>query len=291
MLLLPPVLSVFPIKNMKFFSLFTKTPFVWHPADLSGFQNFPNFGPMFIKSVKKWRKDEKGEFMTPYRYHRLCESYRDANGKTQQRMLLGLGELIGFSTDNLKELAGLLTEMIDHDECRLCEDARIYEKALEFYQLYKDTKRQEASQAALQSKLSLEAQQLADARKRDLVTVNLKSLHATDVRQVGAEHVCRSTLSTLRLKEFLLSKGFSRQQTDIALLQIIARAVYPYSELKTVSYLQENSALCEMFGIDPSDITKDLLYQSASKLYSVHRDLENWLHRRVCSLFNRVNVN
>lgn len=32
-------------------------------------------------------------------------------------------------------------------------------------------------------------------------------------------------------------------------MQIIALAIYPYSELKTLRYLQENTALAEMFGI------------------------------------------
>ena len=31
--------------------------------------------------------------MVPYTYYRLCESYRDENGKTKQRTVPGLGEL------------------------------------------------------------------------------------------------------------------------------------------------------------------------------------------------------
>ena len=68
-------------------------------------------------------------------------------------------------------------------------------------------------------------------------------------------------------------------------MQIIARAIYPYSELKTVRYLQENTALAEMFGIAREKITKDALYKSARHLWEEHRGLEDWLHSRVCSLF------
>ena len=88
---------------------------------------------MYIKSVKKWRKDETGEFMTPYRYYRLSESYRDINGKTKQRMVLGLGELKDLSDQDIKTLSTLLTDMIVHNICRLCENHSLYEKALMFY--------------------------------------------------------------------------------------------------------------------------------------------------------------
>ncbi len=49
---------------------------------------------MFIKPSKKWRNPEGDmTIMVPYTYYRLCESYRDENGKTKQRTVLGLGEL------------------------------------------------------------------------------------------------------------------------------------------------------------------------------------------------------
>lgn len=75
---------------------------------------------------------------------------------------------------------------------------------------------------------------------------------------------------------------------DTALVQIIARAIYPYSEYKTVKYLRENSAVCEMFGLNPDKITKDTLYTNAHSLWDVHKVMEDFLHRRVCSMFDIV---
>ena len=43
------------------------------------------------------------------------------------------------------------------------------------------------------------------------------------------------------------------------MIQIIARSIYPYSELKTVKYLKENTALAELFKFDKEKITKDAL--------------------------------
>lgn len=48
----------------------------------------------------------------------------------------------------------------------------------------------------------------------------------------------------------------------MALTQIIARAIYPYSELKTVRCLKGNSALLEMFKLDRDRVTKDVLLTS-----------------------------
>ena len=84
----------------------------------------------------------------------------------------------------------------------------------------------------------------------------------------------------------LNSKGWSREQVDLALMQIVARAIYPYSELKTVRCLQGNSALLEMFKLPRERVTKDTLYQSALRLWDVHREMEDFLHERVCSMFN-----
>ena len=49
---------------------------------------------MLIKPTKKWRcPNELDNIMIPYTYYRLVESYRDADGRTKQRTVLGLGEL------------------------------------------------------------------------------------------------------------------------------------------------------------------------------------------------------
>ena len=89
----------------------------------------------------------------------------------------------------------------------------------------------------------------------------------------------------LDIRKYLTSRGWKRDQINFALMQIIARAIYPYSELKTVRYLRENTALAEMFGISKEKITKDALYESAKRLWDEHRGLEDWLHDRVCSMF------
>lgn len=240
---------------------------------------------MFIKPSKKWRNPEGNDsIMVPYTYYRLCESYRDADGKTKQRTVLGLGELLDFPTErDRQELADLLTEMIGKGETRLCDKPKLYEAALGFYGKWLDEKREAQERAG---RLAEEARRKAEAAKEVKVSIKLKSLHPEMSRAIGAEHVCHNTLKRLGIKEFLERQGWGREKVAIALVQIIARAIYPYSEYKTVSYIRENSGICEMFGLDPEKITKDTLYKSAHDLYRVHAELENHLHRRVCDLFN-----
>ena len=82
---------------------------------------------MFIKPSKKWRNPEGDQsIMVPYTYYRLCESYREAGGKVRQRTVLGLGELPDFPTEaDRKELADLLTSMINEGTGKLCDNPRL----------------------------------------------------------------------------------------------------------------------------------------------------------------------
>ena len=222
--------------------------------------------------------------MVPYTYYRLCESYRDVEGKTRQRTVLGLGELLDFPEESQRqELARQLTAMINEGGGKLCYDRKVYDAAVVFYGKWLDEKKEAQNRA---DRLAEEARRKAEEAREAKVSIKLRSLRPEMARAVGAEHVCNSTLKHLGLRTFLESKGWPKDRIDLAMMQIIARAVYPYSEYRTVRYLRENSAVCEMFGIDPGKVTKDMLYKGAHDLYRVHKEMEDFLHRRVCDLFN-----
>jgi transposase len=153
---------------------------------------------------------------------------------------------------------------------------------MEFYLKYRESR----PAAEFDPVLRAEAERREAERRRDLVTIRLSSLVQKQARTIGPEAVCRSTLSMLKVREFLNSRGWSREQVDLALMQIIARAIYPYSELKTVRCLQGNSALLEMFKLERRKVTKDALYQSAERLWEVHREMEDFLHERVTNMFH-----
>lgn len=107
-----------------------------------------------------------------------------------------------------------------------------------------------------------------EEERKKAVAVKLETLTQHEARIIGCENLCNSTMRMLDIRKYLTSRGWKRDQINFALMQIIARAIYPYSELKTVRYLRENTALAEMFGIPKEKITKDALYESAKRLWT-----------------------
>ena len=116
--------------------------------------------------------------------------------------------------------------------------------------------------------------------------VDIESLQHSNVREIGAEWICYNTWNKLQLTEFLQKLGWSDMQIQLAATQIISRAVYPASELKTSSWIKENSAICEVTGYDMTQSTKDKLYDSALQLYEVKDELEKHLSQRTNDLFD-----
>ena len=236
---------------------------------------------MYISKAKKYRQLEDGSIVA-YDYYRLTKKYRDGNGNPRSCSVLCLGTLEGFTKAERNELADMLTVMIEQGQSVLSFNPALREKALELYVKYRESKWARENDPVLIE----EAARKERERMRDMVTIRLDSLTQRHARTIGPEAICRSTACVLGMREFLNSKGWSREDVDLALMQIIARAIYPFSELKTVRYLQGNSALLEMFKMDKARVTKDALYESARRLWEVHKDMEDFLHDRVRSMFN-----
>ena len=236
---------------------------------------------MFISRIPKYRQRPDGT-IEKYDYYRLSENWRDVDGKIRKRTVVHLGELSGYTKADRKELGALLEEMILRGSSRMSDDTGIYDDAVKFYAHWRNL--HPKASAEVQPGSSLE--QALDSRRRDIVTICLSKVTNHEPRVIGPEVICRSTANRLGLMEFLLSNGFDRQEAELAVMQIIARAIYPYSEYRTVKYLRDNTALAEMFHIPKERLTKDALYKSALRLWDVHRRMEDWLHERVTSMFH-----
>ncbi|MDR0505985.1 MAG: hypothetical protein LBH32_04085 [Dysgonamonadaceae bacterium] len=90
----------------------------------------------------------------------------------------------------------------------------------------------------------------------------------------------------LQLIDYLSNIGFSEEEVNLASTQIIARAVYPASELETARWIQENSAVCDITRYPIDKITKDKLYKSALKLFANKDKIENFLSHKTNQLFD-----
>lgn len=116
--------------------------------------------------------------------------------------------------------------------------------------------------------------------------VDMNTIKNKDAREVGAEWMCYQALEQLQLKNKLISLGWEEDEVQLALTQIISRAVYPFSENRTARWIRENSAICEITGYPIEKITKDKLYNSALKLYDIKDTLESHLSVKTNELFD-----
>lgn len=204
-------------------------------------------------------------------YYRLVESYRSAEGRVCHRTILNLGFIDDdYSPEQLNQTARILTARYEHKQPLFEQtDTAVIELAETLWQRIVKDKRLDLT---LHSPTSRH--------------INADSLRHSNVREIGSEWICHQTLEELGICNVLAEAGFSKDQIQLAATQIVSRAVYPGSELKTASWIKENSAICELTGYDLEKITKDKLYESALRLYSVKDRLEQHLSHKTNELFD-----
>lgn len=232
---------------------------------------------MYISRIHKFRQRQDGT-IEKYDYYRLYENYRDADGIKRKRTVLTLGELPDYTKPRRKELGILLEEIITKGNCRMGDDLRTYNDALKFYAQWRKLHPNPHSDCSLPDNGH---EQYLEEQRSDIATINLNKVTNLETRVVGPEIICRSTTNRLRLMDFLLDNGFNPQKAELAVMQIIACAIYP---CRTVDYLKDNTALPEMFHIPKEMLTKDAFVKSAIRLWNVQRKMEDWLHEQVAPM-------
>jgi len=223
---------------------------------------------MFIKPLSKYNSTTKER----YTIYRLCESYR-LNGQIRHRTIIGLGKLDELATDDQKKLLGnRIEEIIKHGAGLLIKesaDEQVEKLAMHYYELIKRKRRYDVK-----------------ANGTEWETVNMASMKNSDAREIGAEWLCKQALDQLGIGDFLKQQKWTEEKISLAATHIISRAIYPASELKTVSFIKENSAISEITGLEKSKLTKDQLYKISHKLYLIKDKLEQYLSRRTNELFD-----
>lgn len=223
---------------------------------------------MFIKAIPKTDKTTGKS----YNYYRLCESYR-LGDKTRHRNILSLGTLVElidkkdfkFLADRIEQLLGgkpslfacpVVVEKLAQKYCRQIIEGKLVDR--------------------------LPPPQTA----KNLETVDLDSVAIENVREIGSEWMCCQTLNQLGLRTYFEKAGFAPEDIELSLMHIISRAVYPASEHSTSQWLQDNTALCELMGVEASSVTHHKLYRISRLLYD-HRDgIEQYLSHKTSELFD-----
>ena len=208
----------------------------------------------------------------PSGYYRLVESYRNGDNRVCHRTLLNVGFIEEeLTAGQLNKIQKQLTERYEHRQCFFDQEQDpVVKKYVEAFW-----------------------QRLVATKKLDIVPVerlsrmvNMDTLQHSNAREIGAENIAYQTWEKLQITPLLLSQGFTEEQARLAATQVVGRAVYPASELRTSRWIKENSAVCELTGYDRDNITKDKLYESALRLYRAKDALEKHLSHRTNELFD-----
>ncbi len=203
-------------------------------------------------------------------YYRLVESYRNADDRICHRTILNVGFMEDTTVEQRNRIQRQLTDKYENRQTLFTETDPIVIKYVD--QLW---------------------QKITDSKRLDIVPfeqrvrmIDADTIKHSNIREIGAEWICYNTWDKLQLTQLLLANGWSEEQIKLAATQIISRAVYPASELKTSRWIKENSAVCELTGYDIENITKDKLYQSALNLYKLKDSIEKHLSIRTNELFD-----
>lgn len=231
---------------------------------------------MFIKTIVKTdRKTGKR-----YDYYRLCEGYRIGN-KVRHRSILSLGSLEAIdSKEDKKQLADRIESLLQGDKQLFAYGVKpVIEKyARKFAKRIIDEKLLDIDRDSVG---------LTDDAPRDYETIDLNSVKHDEVRELGAEWLCKQTLDKLGLGDFLSHRaGFSESVENMALMHIISRAVYPASEHKTADWIQDSSSVSSLCGVPINKVNRFKLYDVSNKLYQHKEEIEKHLSTRTNQLFD-----
>lgn len=209
----------------------------------------------------------------PYFTYRLVESVRTAAG-VRQHTLLNLGRQFpvpraqwGALVQRIEALLGgqidLLAEGLDPAWEELAE----------------------ASAARLIHRRGTTPSPGESPPASDYQRVDLDRVAVIRPRSVGAESVALETLRRLGLDTQLAHLGFNHRQVRGAIGVIVARLIYPASELATYRWLTQRSGLGELLAADFTDLDLNQLYRVGDRLLAHRAALEAHLYAQARELF------
>lgn len=267
---------------------------------------------MFLKIDLKFDKVKNKS----YSYYKLCESFRI--GKVvKQRTIHNLGSLDELNISQPKDapLRKLLADRIEHHLNNTQSifppnvPENIEQAAIRFAQIIKQrvftksTSISNYNNSTINSNNDSNNNSINDSsndsnnnthknieNSTNFQEIDMSTIQNENIRQVGAESICFQALQELELAEFLIKQeGWSALDVKHALIHLIAKACNPASERRTATWIQDNSAVAELFGLDPSKITRHHLYPISRKLYKISTQIETYLAQKTTDLFSLQN--
>jgi hypothetical protein len=215
------------------------------------------------------RNPETNDFIG---YYRLVESYRNFENRVCHRTILNVGCVDYLTTEQRNKIQKQLSNRAEGKfDLFIDPDPEVTKHVEIFWSKIVSEKRIDLPETILEKQKSL---------------VDADTIKHKEVREIGSEWMCYQALEQLKLADFFQTLGWNEIQIQLSLTQIISRAVYPASELKTSRWIKENSAICGITNYPNEKITKDKLYKNALALYKEKDRIEQYLSKRTNELFD-----
>ncbi len=219
------------------------------------------------------------------KYYRLKESYRNASGMACSRILLNVGFINDLMPEEIRDVSRGLTYLYEHQQQpefwddKLCTySERVRTRIDEYWTMLVEQDKLDVIKSAYDASVGT-------ARRR----VDVDSMEHTDARDVGCEWLCLQAVRQLGLGEFLRTVGWSEEKVKLTLAHLITRTIYTPSESKSMRIMAENSAVCELLGLEQKHITARKVYAVADDLYAIKSQLEKYLCHKTDDLFKPTN--
>ncbi len=238
---------------------------------------------MFIKPITI-RNRHSGKI---YHYYRLCQSYRIGDAP-RHRTILNLGKLEGLPDRREHKILADCIERIVYKKGTLFEltDSPEIKRLSEHYARIIINKGLIEVSSGSGSEGESSGGVFLSSSPSDYQKIDLESIQHQFVREVGAEWLCKQTIERLGLAGYLIQEGWSKRWIKIALVYLTGRAVFPASDKKSAEWIQQNSAVGELYGIEIGKINRHHLYKVSKMLYRDKEKIEKYLSKRSEELFN-----
>lgn len=220
-------------------------------------------------------------------YYRIKESFRDLTGRARNHIMLN----IGFINEehgpyDIRDIGHCLNYMNEHQG-----EQDIFDDALEGYNDFVRSKAREYWKRMVdEGSIDAVKRTIEDSREKAERLIDVDTVKHTDAREIGAEWVCLQAIRELEIDKFLQQEGWTEIQINTTLAHLITRTIYSPSELKSLSIMEENSAVCELVsGCQDWCPGLHSLYKVAPRLYDLKDKLERHLCQKTDDLFNLTN--
>ena len=220
-------------------------------------------------------------------YYRIKESFRDLTGRARNHIMLNVGFISEeHDEEDIRDIGRCLNYMSKHRG-----EQDFFGDALSGYNEFVRSKAREYwTRMVNEGSIDAVKKTIEASREKAERLVDVDTVKHTDAREVGAEWVCLQAIRELKLDKFLKREGWSEVQINTAIAHLIVRTIYTPSELKTMSIMDENSAVCELVsGNQQWRPGYHAIYNVAPSLYELKDKLETHLCQTTDSLFNLTN--